>query len=74
MQIGDEAAKNGPRASERVPPRINPLRWVLWWVLLFLSLIVFYGLFAPFWFGLRLAAWLAEFRARRQKVRLAGQE
>ena len=30
------------------------------------ALFVFYGLFTPFWFGLRSLAWLAEFRARRR--------
>jgi hypothetical protein len=29
--------------------------------------VLFYGLFTPFWFGLRSLAWLAEFRARRRK-------
>lgn len=56
--------------SDRVPPRISPFRWALWWVLLFVSLILFYVLFAPFWFGLRIAAWTAEFRARRRGSRL----
>ena len=71
MQPVEEAEREGPRASDRVPPHISPLRWALWWVLLFLSLILFYGLFAPFWFGLRLAALTAEFRARRQRAKLA---
>jgi len=71
VQPVEEAKREGPRASDRVPPHISPLRWALWWVLLFLSLILFYGLFAPFWFGLRLAAWTAEFRARRQRAKLA---
>ena len=71
MQPGEEVEKDVRRVSERVPPRISPLRWALWWVLLFFSLILFYGLFAPFWFGLRLAAWTAEFRARRHRLKLA---
>jgi hypothetical protein len=74
VQPGEEAEKDGPRTSERVPPKISPFRWALWWVLLFFALILFYGLFAPFWFGLRLAAWTAEFRARRQRAKLAGKE
>jgi lauroyl/myristoyl acyltransferase len=57
-------------ASERVPPKISPFRWALWWVTLFFALILFYGLFAPFWFGLRAAAWAAEFRARRHRAAL----
>ncbi len=73
MKPRGKVEKASPRASDRVPPRINPLRWLLWWILLFFALILFYGLFAPFWFGLRLAAWMAEFRARRQRARLAGQ-
>ena len=74
MQPGEEAEKDGPRTSERVPPKISLFRWALWWVLLFFALILFYGLFAPFWLGLRLAAWTAEFRARRQRAKLAGKE
>ena len=30
------------------------------------ALLLFYVLFAPFWFGLRALAWAAEFRARRR--------
>ena len=41
-------------------------RWPLWYSLLVLGLVVFYGLFTPVWFGLRSLAWLAEFRARRR--------
>ena len=73
MKPGVEAERSVLPASVRVPPHISPFRWALWWVLLFFSLILFYGLFAPFWFGLRLAAWTAEFRARRQKARLVRQ-
>lgn len=74
MQSGVEAEEAGRRASERTPPKISPFRWAFWWVCLFFSLILFYVLFAPFWFGLRLAAWTAEFRARRQKARLVRQQ
>jgi hypothetical protein len=73
VQSGEELKKADPRRSDRPAPKINPLRWALWWALLFFSLLLFYVLFAPFWFGLRLAAWTAEFRARRQRARLAGQ-
>lgn len=72
MESGGEAQNDRVSTSERVPPRIGPLRWALWWVLLFFSLILFYVLFAPFWFGLRAAAWAAEFRARRRGARLSG--
>lgn len=71
MEPGVEAERSVLPASVRVPPHISPFRWALWWVLLFFSLILFYGLFAPFWFGLRLAAWAAELRARRRQVKLA---
>ena len=37
---------------------------------MFFALILFSGLFAIFWFGLRLAAWTAEFRARRHRAKL----
>ena len=72
MQPRGKVEIGGSRPSDRAAPQINPLRWLLWWVLLFFALILFYGLFAPFWFGLRLAAWTAEFRARRQRAKLAG--
>jgi hypothetical protein len=36
-------------------------------VLLLLAGFVFYFLLAPIWLGLRGAAWLAEFRARRRR-------
>ena len=72
MASGGEEQKDGVSASVRVPPYIRPLRWALWWVLLFFSLILFYGLFAPFWFGLRAAAWTAELRARWRWPKLAG--
>ena len=58
------------RASYREPPKISPFRWATWWICLFFALILFYGLFAIFWFGLRLAAWTAEFRARRHRAKL----
>ena len=45
-----------------------PVRyWVLWWAILVLADIVFYVLLTPIWLGLRGAAWLAEFRARRRR-------
>lgn len=52
-----------------MPPKISPFRWAAWWICLFFALILFYGVFAIFWFGLRLAAWTAEFRARRQRAK-----
>ena len=50
----------------RPKPPVSLLRWTLWYALLALALVVFYGLFTPFWFALRSLAWLAEFRARRR--------
>ena len=42
-----------------------PLRyWALWWAILF----VFYILLTPIWIGLRVVAWLAEFRSRRTRA------
>jgi hypothetical protein len=40
--------------------------WALWWVSLGVSVVVFYVILTPVWLGLRAAAWIAEFRARRQ--------
>jgi len=47
-------------------PPVPLWRWSVWFVTLGLALVVFYVLFAPFWFALRAAAWVAEFRARRR--------
>ena len=44
-----------------------PLRfWAAWLAILAVALVVFYVLLTPVWIGLRAAAWLAEFRARRR--------
>jgi hypothetical protein len=52
-----------------VKPRrkVTIWRWALWYALLGLALVVFYGFFTPVWFGLRSLAWLAEYRARRRR-------
>ena len=43
-----------------------PLRyWVLWWLLIVVADFTFYVLLTPIWLGLRMAAWLVEFRSRR---------
>jgi uncharacterized membrane protein YjgN (DUF898 family) len=47
-------------------PSVKWWRWVLWMLTLAVALVVFYGLFTPFWFTVRSLAWLAEFRARRR--------
>jgi hypothetical protein len=45
-----------------------PVRyWILWWSLIVVADIVFYVLLTPIWIGLRVVAWLAEFRARRRR-------
>ena len=48
-------------------PPVPLWRWAVWWTALGAALVLFYGLFTPFWFGLRSVAWLAEFRARRRR-------
>jgi hypothetical protein len=47
-------------------PRIPAWRWATWWLILAAALIVFYGLFTPFWMATRALAWLVDFRARRR--------
>jgi hypothetical protein len=45
-----------------------PVRyWVLWWLLIAVADFTFYVLLTPIWLGLRVIAWLAEFRARRRR-------
>ena len=51
----------------RPKPPVPRWRWALWYTALGPALIVFYGLFTPIWVGLRIAAWLAEYRARRRR-------
>ena len=46
-------------------PPVPVWRWALWWTLLFPAAFVFTVLAAPLWMGLRAAAWVAEWRARR---------
>ena len=48
-------------------PPVPGWRWGAWYAVLGLALFVFYGLFTPFWFGLRAVAWAAEYRARRRR-------
>jgi hypothetical protein len=50
----------------RPKPRVPIWRWVLWWSILAAAIVVFYVLLTPIWMGLRAAAWLADFRARRR--------
>ncbi len=45
-----------------------PLRyWGLWSVALAISVLLFYVILTPVWIGLRVLAWLAEFKARRHR-------
>ena len=45
-----------------------PLRyWAMWWAALGVAVVVFYVVLTPVWLGLRAAAWLAEFSARRRR-------
>jgi hypothetical protein len=45
-----------------------PIRyWALWWALIVVADILFYVILTPIWIGLRVVAWLAEFRARRRR-------
>jgi hypothetical protein len=48
-------------------PPIPWWRWAFWWVELAVGMFVFYVLLTPIWVGIRALAWLAEFRARRQR-------
>ena len=44
-----------------------PLRyWLMWYGALGIAVTVFYVILTPIWIGLRVAAWIAEFRARRR--------
>jgi hypothetical protein len=44
-----------------------PLRyWALWFSGLAIAVLLFYVILTPFWIGLRVVAWIAEFRSRRQ--------
>jgi hypothetical protein len=47
-------------------PRIPLWRWTIWWTILAAALVVFYGIFTPFWMATRAVAWLVDFRARRR--------
>ena len=48
-------------------PRVPLWRWGVWWTCLGAALVVFYVLLTPIWIGLRVAAWAAEFSARRRR-------
>jgi hypothetical protein len=54
-------------AARRPKPPVPWWRWVTWWGVLAAADVVFYVLLTPLWLGLRVAAWIAEFRARRRR-------
>ena len=51
-------------------PPVPWWRWAMWWGFMGFALVLFYVLLTPLWLGLRGLAWLAEFRARRQRGRV----
>ena len=55
-----------PAARAARAKRIPIWRWILWHTMLVLGMLVFYVGLTPIWIGLRAAAWLAEFKARRR--------
>jgi hypothetical protein len=57
--------------AARPKPPVPLWRWTTWSITLFFAVILFYILLAPVWQGLRVAAWIAEYRARRRKAALA---
>jgi hypothetical protein len=56
-----------PNAQAARAKRIPLRRWTLWYVCLAAGMLIFYVLLTPVWLGLRWAAWVAEFRARRRR-------
>jgi hypothetical protein len=56
-----------PSAEAARATPIPAWRWAVWWVLVLVAGLVFYFLLAPIWLGLRGAAWVAEFKARRRR-------
>ena len=54
----------GGRGDLREKGWAPPARLAAWWLLLFVSMVVFYVLLTPLWLGLRAAAWAAELRSR----------
>ena len=47
-------------------PPVPAWRCAIWWAALVPAIIVFYVVLTPVWMGLRGAAWIAEWRARRR--------
>ncbi len=57
----------GGRGDLREKGWVPPERLAFWWLLLFVSMVVFYVLLTPIWIGLRAAAWAAELRSRASR-------
>ena len=53
--------------SRRKPP-VPKWRWALWLTILAAADLAFYVILTPIWLGLRGAAWLAEWRSRRNRA------
>jgi hypothetical protein len=59
-----------PGPPVRKPKSRIPLRrWALWGLVLVVGDLIFYVLLTPVWLGLRMLAWVAEFRGRRRQGR-----
>jgi hypothetical protein len=56
-----------PAAREARAKRIPAWRWAVWYACLGIAMVIFYVLLTPLWLGLRGAAWIAEFKARRRR-------
>jgi len=65
----DELPGFNPDARHARAKRIPIWRWILWEFTLVLGMLVFYVGLTPVWISLRGAAWVAEFRSRRRRVR-----
>ncbi len=52
----------------RPKPPVPLWRWATWLSILAAAMLVFYVILTPVWLGIRAAAWIAEFRARRRSV------
>jgi hypothetical protein len=46
-----------------VKPKVPLWRWALWWAILGPALLVFYVLFLPAWFGIRMVRLFAQARS-----------
>ena len=55
----------------RPKPPVPAWRWAVWWAFLFPAAFIFTIAAAPLWMGLRAAAWVAEWQARRRAREVA---